>query len=84
MTAVSATIDIDNASYETLASLASITLTEGKSYSVQIQNILNWKVADAEFTFQNKDITWTQAADDVYVKVINAGQVAKITILENA
>lgn len=84
MTTVSATIDIDNASYETLASLASITLTEGKSYSVQIQNILNWKVADAEFTFQNKDITWTQAADDVYVKVINAGQVAKITILENA
>ena len=84
MTAVSATIDIDNASYETLASLASITLTEGKTYLIQIQNILNWKVADAEFTFQNKDITWTQAADDVYVKVINEGQVAKITILENA
>jgi hypothetical protein len=80
MTAVSATVTVDNTSYETLASLADITLTATKWYSIQIQNICEWKVADAEFTFKNKEFNWKQGTDDVYIKT--SGQPAIITILE--
>lgn len=81
MTTVSATIEITNCSYETIASLASITLTEGKTYSIQIQNIADIKIADAEFTFQNEKFQLTQGSDDVYIKT--PGLPAILTILEN-
>ena len=81
MTAVSATINITNKNFETLASLASITLTSGKTYSIQIQGIIEYKIANAIFTFENVDFTWTQSEDDVYIRTL--GLPATITILEN-
>jgi len=84
MTTVSKTITITNTEYQTLASLANITLTNGNWYSIQIQNIINWKVADAELVFENRDFGWKQAGDDVYVRVLNPNQNAIITILENS
>lgn len=81
MTAVSNTIQITNTDYETLASLANITMTEGKTYSIQVQNLAYFKVADAVFCFHNKEFTFLQGEDDVYVKT--NGFQAVITILEN-
>lgn len=81
MTAVSATIEIDNTSYTKLETLASITLTKGKTYSIQVQNIAHFKVANAEFVFDNEKFPFTQGDDDVFVKV--PGLQAIVTILEN-
>lgn len=81
MTAVSNTITITNTTYETIASLASITLTSGKTYSIQIQNIAYVKIADAEFCFKDEKFTLTQGSDDVYIKA--ASLPATLTILEN-
>ena len=81
MTAVSKTITVKNTSYETIASLASITLTSGKTYSIQIQNTASVKIADAEFVFTNEKFTFTQGSDDIYIKTTNS---AILTILENA
>lgn len=82
MTAVSNTIEITNTTYETIASLTSITFTKGKSYAIQIQNIAVVKIADAEFTFTNEKFTFTQDEDDIYIKT--PGGRAILTILENA
>ena len=82
MTAVSKTISITNSSYETIASLASITLTKGKTYSMQIQNIAYIKVADAEFCFNNEKFQFTQGDDAIYIKTL--GLSATLTILENS
>lgn len=82
MTAVSKTLSITNSSYETIASLASITLTQGKTYSMQIQNIAYIKIADAEFCFKDEKFAFTQDADDIYIKT--PGLPATLTILENA
>lgn len=84
MTAVSNTITISNTSYETIASLASITLTSGKTYSMQVQNAAYIKVADAEFAVSDEKFTWTQGEDDIYIKVAYASMTAILTILENA
>lgn len=81
MTTVSATINVTNSTYETIASLASITLTSGKTYSMQIQNIAYIKIADAEFCFKNQCFQFTQGDDDIYIK---AETPAILAILENA
>lgn len=83
MTVESNTITITNSSFETIASLASITMTSGKTYSIQVQNIAEIKIADAVFTVQDKDGigTLTQGDDDVYIRT--PGIPAKLTILEN-
>ena len=82
MTAVSNTIEITNTTYETIASLANITLTASKVYSIQIQNIAVVKIADAEFTFNNEKFMFTQGTDDIYIKTL--GNRAVLSILENA
>lgn len=82
MTTVSNTITITNTSYETIASLADITLTNGKTYAMQIQNLAYIKIADAEFVFKDEKFQLTQGADDVYIKTTALG--ATLTILENA
>ena len=82
MTAVSNTISITNTSYETIASLASITLTASKTYSMQIQGIAYIKIADAEFCFKDEKFVFTQDTDDIYIKT--PGLPATLTILENA
>ena len=82
MTAVSKTITITNTTYETIESLASITMTASKTYSIQIQNMAYVKIADAEFVFNNEKFTLTQGSDAVYIKTTSIGAV--LTILENA
>jgi hypothetical protein len=82
MTAVSKTLKIENTTFETIASLASITLTSSKTYSMQIQNIAEVKIADAIFTFENEKFQITQADDDIYIRTL--GIPAVLTILENA
>lgn len=82
MTAVSNTVTVTNTSYETIASIANITLTNGKTYAMQIQNIASIKIADAEFVFKDEKFQLTQDADDVYIKTF--GIPATLTILENA
>ncbi len=83
MTTVSKTITVTNNSYETIASLASITLTSGKSYSMQIQNRAAIKIADAEFAFNNEKFCFTQGDDSIYIKSIDSVYPATLTILEN-
>lgn len=82
MTAVSYTGSINtNGSFETVANLTSLTLTSGKTYTMQIQNIAELKIADAIFTIANNPIfTLTASDDDVYIKT--NGYVT-LTILEN-
>lgn len=82
MTAVSKTVNITNSTFETIASLASITLTVGKTYSMQIQNIAEIKIADTIFTINNEKFTWTQANDAIYIRT--PGLPAMLTVLENA
>ena len=84
MTTVSKTITVTNNSYETIASLADITLTSGKSYSMQIQNRAAIKIADAEFAFNNEKFCFTQGDDSIYIKSIDSVYPATLTILENA
>lgn len=81
MTVTSKTITIRNTDYQKLATLAGITLTNGNSYSIQVQNLINWKVGDAEFVFSNKEFSWKQGTNDVYVKTPMYSAV--VTILEN-
>ena len=83
MTAVSATITINNTSFEKIETLASITLTEGKAYSIQAHNNLELKIADAIFPIGsiNGIGTLTQGSDDVYIRT--PGIPAAFTILEN-
>lgn len=84
MTAVSKTITITNDNYETIASLAGITLTSGKTYSMQIQGMANIKIADAEFTFNNEKFQFTQGSDAISIKPLGSDSSAKLTILENS
>lgn len=58
------------------------TITSGKTYSIQIQGVIEYKIANAIFTFNGIEFTWTQASDDVYIRVF--GLPAVITVLENA
>lgn len=81
MTIQSYTGFITQTTYTTLASLSEITFTEGKTYSIQIQNIAEFKIGDAEFTFENEKFTWKQGGQDIYLKTTSLG--ARITILEN-
>lgn len=81
MTAVSATTVIYNKENEKLETLAGITLTSGKTYSIQVQNTACFTIANAEFVFCNEKFPFTQGDDDVYVKAIGS---ATITILENS
>lgn len=83
MTTTSKTLKINNAAYETIASLANITLTQDKTYSCQIQGTAFIKIADAEFVLTNEKFYFTQGGDNVYIKN-NASVPAVLTILETA
>lgn len=82
MTAVSKTLKIENTAFETIASLAEITLTSSKTYSMQIQNTAEIKIADAIFLMKDEKFQFTQDDDDIYIRTL--GIPAVLTILENA
>ena len=78
---VSFTGKIDTAGeFETVASEASITLTSGKVYTMQIQDDAWLKVDDAVFYFNNEKFQYKQGSDDLYIKSGPLGCV--LTILE--
>ena len=79
MTTTSFTGTISASTYTDVETLTSLTLTEGKAYTIQIQNIANLKIADAEFTLNNTLLKLTKTSDDWYIKANNA----VLTILEN-
>jgi len=85
MTAVSKTLEITNQDYETVASLANITLTSGKKYNMQVQNKAFIKLADAEFLLEkNEKFSFTQDDDDLYIKIVDVFNPTILTILECA
>lgn len=70
-----------NGEFVTIAELTNFSFTSGKTYTIQIQNIADLKIADAIFTIVNNPIfTLTASDDDVYIKT--NGYVT-LTILEN-
>jgi hypothetical protein len=80
MTILSYTGTVNTNAYKTIAEVASVTFTEGKTYAMQIQNLANIKIADAEFTIKNEKFKYTATSDDIYIKTY--GDVI-LTILEN-
>lgn len=81
MTVQSYTGFITTETFATLASKTSITFAVGSVYSIQIQNIAEIKVGDAEFTFENEKFNFKQGSEDLYIKTTALG--AKVTVLEN-
>lgn len=82
MTAVSFTGILNtNGQYKTVESLTGLTLTSGKTYTIQVQNTGYLKVADAEFCVRNQILTFTQDSDELYFKSNDPGP---FSILENA
>ena len=81
MTLLSDTVTVQNRDYQTLSSLLADTLTQGKTYSIQIKGTLNYKIGNAVFEFTNKEFNFTQGSLDVYVSMIISP--ARITVLEN-
>ena len=83
MSVVSKTITITNKSFETIASLIETTLTSGKKYTIQVQNIAELKAGDAVFTVSDKNGIGTleQGENDWYIRTIGASAI--FTILEN-
>lgn len=84
MTAVSKTLTVNTAGlWESVATLADITITSGKTYSMQIQNLAYLKIADAEFTiYSDAPFTYKASDDDLYIKTDYSK--CELTILENA
>ena len=68
--------------YKTINELTGLTLASGKTYTIQVQNIAELKIADAIFTLENEKLTLTQGEDDIYIRT--PGLPAILTILENA
>ncbi len=81
MTVQSFTGTITNTTYEDVETLSSITFVADTTYSFQVQNIANIKIADAEFTLQNEKFTYKAGTETMYIKTDSVGAV--LTILEN-
>lgn len=71
-----------NGEFISINELTGLTLTSGKTYSIQVQNIAEIKITDAIFTINNEKFTWTQGNDAIYIRT--PGLPAVLTILENA
>ena len=83
MTTVSATTTFNTAGeYQDLETITGITLTTSAKYSIQVQNLIHFKVADADYLISNKEFTYTHGSDIPTIKTET--REATITILENA
>lgn len=81
MTIQSATVTVNNNTFETVDSVASVSLTAGTTYTMQIQNIAEVKIADAIFTVENEKFLYKAGTEDLYIKT--PGLPCVLTILEN-
>lgn len=73
------TINTDG-EFETVASLTSLTLTSGKKFNMQIQNVAYLKEGDAVFCFNNEKFDYTVGSNDLYIKTVAGSCV--LTMLE--
>ena len=82
MTVQSYTGEIDtNGEYESVETLTELTFVAGTVYSIQIQNLADWKVGDAEFTIYTDDVWGFKAGSEVpYIKTNHNSCI--LTILE--
>lgn len=71
-----------NGEFKTINELTGLTLTSGKTYTFQVQNMAELKIDKAVFTLYNEKFTWTQGADTVYIKTSSSSAV--LTVLENS
>ena len=84
MTAQSYTGSINtNGEFVDVETLTGITFTPGNNYSVQIQNLAEWKVADAVFTILTDDVwNFLGGSDTPYIKTVLGD--CTLTIYESA
>lgn len=69
MTSQSFTGTIDtNGEFVSISSLTDITFTVGAEYSIQIQNLGLFKVADAVYTIKDEKFIFTAGNDEPYIK----------------
>lgn len=83
MTVQSCTIDVNTqGEFETVESLTGVSFTGGNTYTIQVQNTCELKIADAIFPIKT-DIPFTYVAgsEDVYIRTRFGG--TRITILES-
>lgn len=71
-----------NGEFKSIDELTGLTLTSGKTYTIQVQNMAEFKVDNAIFTLYNDKFTWTQGLDTAYLKTGWVNVV--LTVLENA
>jgi len=69
-----------NEAYESIETLTELTFTVGNTYAIQVQNIAEVKVADAEFTINSiTPFNFTQGDDTIYIRTHG---VVVLTILD--
>lgn len=55
--------------YQSIEELTGITFTVGETYSIQIQNLAYFKIADAEFPIYTDDVwNFVAGSDTPYIK----------------
>lgn len=69
-----------NGEFVTVAEAADFTFTQDKTYSMQIQNTAELKIADAIFTIRDEKFSYKATSDDLYIK---CSIPCILTILEN-
>lgn len=57
-----------NGEFESVATLTDLTLTTGKKFNMQIQNVAYLKEGDAVFCFNNEKFDYTVGSNDLYIK----------------
>ena len=81
MTLESATITVDtDGAFEKVSTLASVTFTDGDSYTIQVQNTASLKIGDAIFTVRDKIFNYKASSEELYIK--NEGTPCILTILD--
>lgn len=68
--------------FQNVSTLTGVTFTEGKTYTIQIQNLAWVKISDAIFEVGNKPFTYKAGGEELQVKTPNANGI--ISVLENA
>lgn len=82
-TTPSNTVTVNNLDWQTVESVADITMTEGKTYVISIENRGKIKIANAEFPVKNEKFPFTQCQNTLYIKSIDSAYPVVLTIYEN-
>lgn len=71
-----------NGEFVNLTTDLGITFTSGKSYTIQVQNVADIKIANAIFSLVNQEFTYWAGSVDVYIKTAPR-RTCVLTVLEN-